>query len=52
MKMKVLFASPVAGCFGASAGTVFRTGWGQVFDENGDPVVGAQIMVKVLKPEL
>ena len=46
MKMKVLFASLLLAASGQVLAQSSGQVGGQVFDENGDPVVGAQIMVK------
>ena len=46
MKMKVLFASLLLAASGQALAQSSGQVGGQVFDENGDPVVGAQIMVK------
>ena len=49
MKMKVLFASLLLAASGQVLAQSSGQVGGQVFDENGDPVVGAQIMVKGAK---
>lgn len=46
MKMKVLFATLLLAASGQVLAQSSGQVGGQVFDENGDPVVGAQIMVK------
>ena len=46
MRMKVLFASLLLAASGQVLAQSSAQVGGQVFDENGDPVVGAQIMVK------
>lgn len=46
MRMKVLFASLLLAASGQVLAQSSGQVGGQVFDENGDPVVGAQIMVK------
>ena len=46
MKMKVLFASLLLAASGQVLAQSSGQVGGQVFDENGEPVVGAQIMVK------
>ena len=46
MRMKVLFASLLLAASGQVLAQSSGQIGGQVFDENGDPVVGAQIMVK------
>ena len=48
MKMKVLFASLLLAASGQVLAQSSGQVGGQVFDENGDPVVGAQIMVCLL----
>ena len=49
MRMKVLFASLLLAASGQVLAQSSGQIGGQVFDENGDPVVGAQILVKSSK---